>query len=64
MLNLCCEQHLIPSGYGFDCEQGKKWHQSHSSERKIKLGAAYRCKQVCFAPDPRLIDPQPLTETH
>ena len=25
MLNLCCEQHLIPSGYGFNREQGRTW---------------------------------------
>ena len=25
MLNLCCERHPIPSGYGFDCKQGRTW---------------------------------------
>ena len=25
MLNLCCERHPIPSGYGFNREQGRTW---------------------------------------
>ena len=25
MLNLCCERHPIPSGYGFNHEQGRTW---------------------------------------